>query len=62
MLLGLEGIRDNFSFGSMSAHHVQSIGKAAKKHHFKLGTLKSIDLYGHHNLPKERLTLEEGVV
>jgi len=62
MLLGLEGIRENYSFGSMSAHHVQSIGKAAKKHHFKLGTLKSIDLYGHHNLPKERLTLEEGVV
>ncbi len=61
MLLGLEGIRDNFSFGSMSAHHVDFIGEVAKKHDFKLGTLKSIDLYGHHNTPKME-SLEECAV
>jgi amino acid adenylation domain-containing protein len=61
MLLGLEGIHENFSFGSMSPHHVHAIGKAAKKHDFKLGILKSIDLYGHHNTPKIE-SLEECAV
>jgi amino acid adenylation domain-containing protein len=49
MLLGLEGVEHNFSFGVMSSEHVKSIGSASKKHGFELGLLKSIDLYGHHN-------------
>lgn len=51
MLLGLEGITTNFSFGSMNSDQVRTIKSASKKHGFKLGILKSIDLYGQHCVP-----------
>ena len=62
MLLGLEKIEHNFSFGVMSSDHVINIGNASKKHGFELGILKSIDLYGHHNVTKNSVTVMEEVL
>ncbi|HEX3046992.1 MAG TPA: aminotransferase class III-fold pyridoxal phosphate-dependent enzyme [Bacillota bacterium] len=41
ILLGMEGITENFSYGNINKHQVEKIGAIAKRHGFELGKLKT---------------------
>ncbi|MCL6591634.1 MAG: aminotransferase class III-fold pyridoxal phosphate-dependent enzyme [Firmicutes bacterium] len=41
ILLGLEGITENYSYGNITKHQVEKIGAIAKRHGFELGQLKT---------------------
>jgi predicted amino acid dehydrogenase len=41
ILLGMEGITENYSYGNINKHQVEKIGVIAKRHGFELGKLKT---------------------